>query len=286
MYLSGMKALMSLRRVWWLTFSLVVFIGTGILLLHFVWLYHDELFGKGVPWKYLLQLMADFALMFLPLPILAAVFAAQLITWLQHSKRKSTSLPTVVRQQFIQALSGGVLFFLLVSYITPIVTKRAYVLLYDIRNMPKDNKAWEHVDPSLFDDAQPTMNLHHLIQHRALQHERDKKEFIRSLAEVDTIVANQVLTPDNIAFFRFSDIEIAQMRTTSATHSLRKSPPEFVGYNNSNAFFQKERDRRAKEAIYYMIIAPFVFIIVYLISPFIIVLLQRLKKPATEDLYP
>ncbi len=122
---------------------LTFFIVLIIFVLQFLWMYVDELAGKGLEPKVLGELLFQFSLTFVPLSLPLAILLASLMTFgnlgefLELTALKSSGVPLqrIMMPIFVFATLISVGSFLFADYILPISTRKARTLLMDIRRM-------------------------------------------------------------------------------------------------------------------------------------------------------
>ncbi len=120
---------------------LTFFIVLIIFILQFLWMYVDELAGKGLELKVLAELLFQFSLTFVPLSLPLAILLASLMTFgnlgefLELTALKSSGVPLqrIMLPIFIFASCLAVASFLFADYVLPISTRKARTLLHDIR---------------------------------------------------------------------------------------------------------------------------------------------------------
>ncbi len=120
---------------------LTFFIVLIIFILQFLWMYVDELAGKGLELKVLGELLFQFSLTFVPLSLPLAILLASLMTFgnlgefLELTALKSAGVPLqrIMMPIFIFASLLAIASFLFADYILPISNRKARTLLYDIR---------------------------------------------------------------------------------------------------------------------------------------------------------
>ena len=120
---------------------LTFFIVLIIFILQFLWMYVDELAGKGLELKVLGELLFQFSLTFVPLSLPLAILLASLMTFgnlgefLELTALKSSGVPLqrIMMPILIFASFLAVASFLFADYILPISNRKARTLLYDIR---------------------------------------------------------------------------------------------------------------------------------------------------------
>ena len=120
---------------------LTFFIVLIILILQFLWMYVDELAGKGLEIKILAELLFQFALTFVPMALPLAILLASLMTFgnmgefSELTALKSSGIPL---QRIMRPVIVLVAFLCLVSFffsnnVQPYANKKARTLLFDIR---------------------------------------------------------------------------------------------------------------------------------------------------------
>lgn len=125
---------------------LTFFIVLIILLLQFLWMYVDELAGKGLELAILSELLFQFTLSFVPTALPLAILLASLMTFgnmgefSELTALKSSGIPL---QRIMKSLMFLISFLVLVSflfsnYILPYSNRQARLLLYDIRRKRPD----------------------------------------------------------------------------------------------------------------------------------------------------
>jgi lipopolysaccharide export system permease protein len=122
------------------------FIVLIILILQFLWMYVDELAGKGLDFKTLSELLYHFALTFVPTALPLGILLASLMTFgnmgefSELSALKSSGIPL---QRIMLPLIFLIGFIAIVSFffsnnVLPYSTEKARTLLYDIRKKKPD----------------------------------------------------------------------------------------------------------------------------------------------------
>ena len=125
-----------------LTFCIVLI----ILLLQFLWMYVDELAGKGLNFKILGELLFQFALSFVPTALPLAILLAALMTFgnmgefSELTALKSAGVPLMRIMRPLMVLIGilVIVSFLFSNYVLPYSNRQARMLLYDIRRKRPD----------------------------------------------------------------------------------------------------------------------------------------------------
>ena len=121
--------------------AMTFFIVLVIFILQFLWMYVDDLAGKGLPINVLAELLFQFSLTFVPLSLPLAILLASLMTFgnlgefMELTALKASGIPLQRLMLpifvFVSLISIGSFFF--ADYILPISNLRARTLLYDIR---------------------------------------------------------------------------------------------------------------------------------------------------------
>ncbi|MCK7536031.1 MAG: LptF/LptG family permease [Marinilabiliales bacterium] len=112
-----------------------------IFILQFLWMYVDELAGKGLELKVLAELLFQFSLTFVPLSLPLAILLASLMTFgnlgefLELTALKSSGVPLqrIMLPHIHIRILLAVASFLFSDYILPLSNRKARTLLYDIR---------------------------------------------------------------------------------------------------------------------------------------------------------
>lgn len=120
---------------------LTFFIVLIIFVLQFLWMYVDELAGKGLEIKVLAELLFQFSLTFVPISLPLAILLASLMTFgnlgefMELTALKSSGIPLqrIMLPLFFLIGFLSVASFLFADYVLPLATRRARTLLYDIR---------------------------------------------------------------------------------------------------------------------------------------------------------
>ncbi len=120
------------------TFMISVF----ILIMQFLWLYIDELLGKGVPFSLVLELVLYWSSIILPLALPLTILISSLLTFgnlgesleLTAVKSSGISLLRFGRALLILSVILAIGLFLFQNFVAPKFNLNAYALLHDIRN--------------------------------------------------------------------------------------------------------------------------------------------------------
>jgi lipopolysaccharide export system permease protein len=122
------------------------FIVLIILILQFLWMYVDELAGKGLEFKVLAELLYHFALTFVPMALPLAILLASLMTFgnmgefSELSALKSAGIPLqrIMRPIIVLLATLSVVSFFFSNNVLPYSTEKARTLLWDIRRKKPD----------------------------------------------------------------------------------------------------------------------------------------------------
>ncbi|MCX6255316.1 MAG: LptF/LptG family permease [Bacteroidia bacterium] len=122
------------------------FIVLIILILQFLWMYVDELAGKGLDFKILAELIYHFSLTFVPTALPLGILLASLMTFgnmgefSELSALKSSGIPLQRIMRPLIVLIGiiAVISFFFSNNVLPYSTGKARTLLYDIRRKKPD----------------------------------------------------------------------------------------------------------------------------------------------------
>jgi lipopolysaccharide export system permease protein len=122
------------------------FIVLIILILQFLWMYVDELAGKGLDFKILSELLYHFALTFVPTAFPLAILLASLMTFgnmgefseLTALKSSGIPLQRIMRPLIILISFIAIISFFFSNNVLPYSSAKARTLLYDIRRKKPD----------------------------------------------------------------------------------------------------------------------------------------------------
>lgn len=125
-----------------MTFFIVMF----ILLMQFLWKYIDELVGKGLPLKAIVELLFYATSTLIPMGLPLATLLAAIMTMgnlgenneLLALKAAGISLPKIIRPIFIVAVLISVSSFFLINNFVPFSFQKMGALLYDIRQQKQE----------------------------------------------------------------------------------------------------------------------------------------------------
>ncbi len=122
------------------------FIVLIILILQFLWMYIDELAGKGLDFRVVTELLYHFAMTFVPTALPLAILLASLMTFgnmgefceLTALKSSGISLQRIMRPLIVLISLIAVVSFFFSNNVLPYSTQKARTLLYDIRRKKPD----------------------------------------------------------------------------------------------------------------------------------------------------
>jgi lipopolysaccharide export system permease protein len=122
------------------------FIVLIILILQFLWMYVDELAGKGLDFKVLAELIYHFALTFVPMALPLAILLASLMTFgnmgefseLTALKASGIPLQRIMRPLIVLLGILAIVSFFFSNNVLPYSSEKARTLLYDIRRKKPD----------------------------------------------------------------------------------------------------------------------------------------------------
>ncbi len=125
---------------------LTFFIVLIILILQFLWMYVDELAGKGLEIKIVAELLFQFSLSFVPMALPLAILLASLMTfgnmgeYSELTALKSSGIPLrrIMRPLIILLAFICVVSFFFSNNVLPYSNRKARTLLYDIRRKRPD----------------------------------------------------------------------------------------------------------------------------------------------------
>jgi lipopolysaccharide export system permease protein len=120
---------------------LTFFIVEIILILQFLWMYIDDLAGKGLEFKILTELLFQFSLTFVPMALPLAILLASLMTFgnmgefseLTALKSSGIPLQRIMRPVIVLVLFICGISFLFSNNVQPYSNRKARTLLFDIR---------------------------------------------------------------------------------------------------------------------------------------------------------
>jgi lipopolysaccharide export system permease protein len=125
---------------------LTFFIVQIILVLQFLWMYIDDLAGKGLEFKVLAELLYHFSLTFVPMALPLAILLASLMTFGnmgEFSELTALKASGIPLQRIMRPLIFLLVFFALISFffsnnVLPYATDKAKTLLWDIKRKNPD----------------------------------------------------------------------------------------------------------------------------------------------------
>jgi len=117
------------------------FIALFILLMQFLWLYVDDLVGKGLEWHVLLRLLFYASSTFVPMALPLAILLSSLMTFgnlgehyeLVALKASGISLKRIMRPLVILSVFISISAFLFSNYVLPVANLKFRSLLYDVQ---------------------------------------------------------------------------------------------------------------------------------------------------------
>jgi len=123
-------------------FVLTFFIAVFVLLMQFIWLYVDDMLGKGIEWYIIAELLFFSAANVVPLALPLSILLASLMTFgnlgehfeLVSFKSAGISLQRVMLPVAIFVLCISIGAFMFSNYIMPVANLKFYSLLHDIRS--------------------------------------------------------------------------------------------------------------------------------------------------------
>ena len=119
------------------TFFIVIF----VLLMQFLWVYVDDLVGKGLSFKIIMELFFYAAVFYVPMALPLAVLLASIMSFgdlgehyeLVAIKASGISIWTAMRPLFIFSVMLSGLAFIFSNSINPVATLKFKTLLFDVR---------------------------------------------------------------------------------------------------------------------------------------------------------
>ncbi|MBT3750905.1 MAG: YjgP/YjgQ family permease [Bacteroidetes bacterium] len=122
-------------------FILTFGISMIVLLLQFVWKWIDELVGKGLDWKVIIELLVYVSMRLVPLALILGVLLSSIMTFGnlgEHNELTSTKASGISLFRTMKPLLVFVLFltvgaFTFSNYVVPVTNLKFYTLLLDIR---------------------------------------------------------------------------------------------------------------------------------------------------------
>lgn len=135
-------------------FILTFFIAVFVLLMQFIWLYVDEMLGKGIEWYVIAELLLYSSANVVPLALPLSVLLASLMTFgnlgehfeLVSFKAAGISLQRVMRPLIIFVIFISISAFCFSNYIMPVANLKFFSLLHDIRS----KKPAVNIKPGVF----------------------------------------------------------------------------------------------------------------------------------------
>jgi len=123
-------------------FILTFFIAVFVLLMQFIWLWVDDMLGKGIEWHVIAEFLMYASANLVPLALPLAVLLASIMTFgnmgehfeLVSMKSAGISLQRIMRPLIVFVLCLSLGAFLFANYVMPVANLKFYSLLHDIRN--------------------------------------------------------------------------------------------------------------------------------------------------------
>jgi len=118
------------------------FIALFILLMQFLWLYVDDLVGKGLEWYVLLELLFYASSTFVPMALPLSILLSSLMTFgnlgehyeLVALKASGISLKRLMRPLVILSVMISILAFMFSDFVLPVANLKFRSLLYDVQH--------------------------------------------------------------------------------------------------------------------------------------------------------
>ena len=122
-------------------FLLTFAIAMIVLILQFVWKWIDELVGKGLDWKIIVELISYVSAKLIPLAMILGILLASIMTFgnlgehneLTALKSSGISLVRIMLPVFVVVISLGIASFTFSNYLIPVTNMKFFTLLLDIR---------------------------------------------------------------------------------------------------------------------------------------------------------
>jgi len=123
-------------------FVLTFFIAVFVLLMQFIWLWVDDMLGKGIEWYVIVEFLMYASANLVPLALPLAVLLASIMTFgnmgeqfeLVSFKSAGISLQRIMRPLIVFVLCLSFCAFLFANYVMPVANLKFYSLLHDIRH--------------------------------------------------------------------------------------------------------------------------------------------------------
>ena len=211
------------------------FIVLIILILQFLWMYVDELAGKGLDLKIVSELLYHFAMTFVPTALPLAILLASLMTFgnmgefseLSALKASGIPLQRIMRPLIILIGFVAVISFFFSNNVLPYSTSKARTLLYDIRRKKPDI----NIQAGTFYNGVPDFSIKittkdpvtNRLNNLIIYDHRDKK------GNTSVILADSgymKTTPDGtgLIMILYSGYSFNEIEEKNVTPSLRKYP--------------------------------------------------------------
>lgn len=211
------------------------FIVLIILLLQFLWMYVDDLAGKGLSFNILAELLYYFALTFVPTALPLAILLASLMTFgnmgefSELSALKSSGIPLqrIMRPLIVLVATISVVSFYFSNNVLPFSTEKARTLLWDIRRKKPDI----NIQAGTFYNGVPDFSIKittkdpvtNRLDNLIIYDHRDRKGNI-SVTTADS--GYMKTTPDGtgLIMILYNGYSYSEMQERNANLSARKYP--------------------------------------------------------------
>jgi lipopolysaccharide export system permease protein len=210
---------------------LTFFIVLIILILQFLWMYVDELAGKGLAIKVLAELIYHFALTFVPMALPLAILLASLMTFgnmgefseLTALKASGIPLQRIMRPLIFMMGTLAVVSFFFSNNVLPYSTEKARTLLWDIRRKKPDI----NIQAGTFYNGVPDYSI-----------KIGRKDNVKNRLE-DIIIydhterrGNTAYTHADSGYMKLTDDETGLIMTLYNGYSIVELQEKNVGFNN------------------------------------------------------
>jgi len=172
-------------------FVMTFFIALFILLMQFLWLYIDDLAGKGLDWTIILRLMFYVAITLVPLALPLPILLSSIMTFgnlAEHSelvacKSAGMALQRIMRPLIIVTASISVAAFYFSNNVLPYINLKKNSLLYDVKNQKpalliKENVFYSGIDGYVIrvgKKDQDNKTIHNVMIYDHTEHLGNKK---------------------------------------------------------------------------------------------------------------
>lgn len=130
----------------------------GVLVLQFISRYTDDIFNKGFPVKYLIELVCHTSLTFIGLSLLFGVLIASIFTFRYYSNIQTFRFLPKLTRGAILVIGISILLFAFNNWILPKSNLEMRTLLYDMRSTAPGEEI-QHVDKNLFKNHEAMMTI-------------------------------------------------------------------------------------------------------------------------------